>query len=817
MQLILRELRLGLRRLRHSPGFAITAVLMLALGIGATVTIFSVVNGVLLKPLPYTHSQQLVDVREVVEEWSGMYPSLPVNPKHYGIWRQRATAFSGWALLQLWRSDLSIGQHSAIIVPTAHTSIELFSLLGVEPMLGRTFTPEEMQAGHERVVILTNRIWRDRFASDPHIVGETIHLDGYPYTVIGVLPGHFELPSNGLGLLRLDEQRDVELFVPLVISPDTLQEDFGEFNFQALARLKPGVPLDQAAAQLNAIESDIANHLPPDAKYHLRTQVLPLKETVVAGVSHGLWLLLAAVGSVLLIVCINLANLQLVRGVMRARETAVRTALGASRSDLLTHALAESILLAVAGGLMGTLLCSSALRLLPHIMPGSLPRSGNIRLDGAVLGCSLLATTISVLLAGVLPALRSVSVDPHTVLQSAGARAAGSQRGAQLRTVLVGAEVLCSVALLLVAALLARSFVRLMNVDRGFQTQHILTLRVHLPRGQYEKNDRRNAFYDRTLQRLAPLPGVASVGFSSAPMMNGETWIDLLTPLPAPPNALPRDRMQANIRWASPDFLNTMGIRLLAGRMFSQQDRGHPVAVLSESAARKLWPGQSAVGRSFQAGEVKSCTVVGVIGDARSEDLSAAPVAIVYYPYWQWPQLSNFFALRTTGDPSALAGTVRRVISQIEPEAAITDVETMDEVVGSSVAQRQFEFNLLLGFAAAALLLAALGLYGVLSYSVAERTREMGVRIALGAPRPALYLLVFRQAALPVIVGVAGGLALAWLGVQLIASMLFEVKPYDVPSAVIVIAVLAATVVAACYWPARRAAHVEPMQALRME
>jgi predicted permease len=794
-----------------------TAVLMLALGIGATVTIFSVVNGVLLKPLPYARSQQLVDIREVVEEWSGMYPSLPVNPKHFGIWRQRATAFSGWALLQLRRSDLSIGNGTAIILPTAHSSIELFSLLGVEPMLGRTFTPEEMQAGHDHVVVLTNRFWHDRFASDPHIVGKILHLDGYPYTVIGVLPGQFELPSNGLGLLRLDEQRTVDLFVPLVISAETMQEDFGEFNYQALARLKPGVPLHQASAQLNAIESDIANHFPPDAKYHLRGEILPLKETVVGGVSHGLWLLFAAVGSVLLIVCINLANLQLVRGVMRSRETAVRAALGASRSDLLTHSLAESVILAVAGGVVGTLLCASALRVLPHLMPGSLPRSGNIRLDGAVLGFSLLATTLSVLLAGVLPALRSSSVDPHSVLQSAGARAAGSQRGARLRTVLVGAEVLCSVALLLVTALLARSFIRLMNVDRGFQTQHILTMRVHLPKGQYEKNERRTQFYDEVLPRLSTLPGVASVGFSSAPMMNGETWIDLLTPLPAPPSAALQDRIQANIRWASPDFLNTMGIRLLAGRMFHDQDRGHPVAVLSESAAQKLWPGQNAVGRSFQAGEVKSCTVVGVIADARSEDLSAAPVAIVYYPYWQWPQLSNFFALRTVADPTALAGAIRHVIGQIEPEAAITDVETMDEVVGSSVAQRQFEFSLLLGFAAAALLLAALGLYGVLSYSVAERTREMGVRIALGAPREALYLLVFRQAALPVIAGIAGGLAIAWLSGQLIASMLFEVKPYDAGSALLVIAVLALTAAAACFWPARRAAHVEPMQALRME
>ena len=817
MHFILRELRLGLRRLRHSPGFAITAVLMLALGIGATVTIFSVVNGVLLRPLAYRNSQQLVDIREVVEEWSGMYPSLPVNPKHFGIWRQRATAFSGWALLQLRRSDLATGNSSAIIVPTAHSSIELFSLLGVQPVLGRTFTADEMQAGHDHVVVLSGRIWHDRFASDLQIIGKTIHLDGYPYTVIGVLPGEFELPSNGLGLLRLDEQKGVDLFVPLVIDPETLQQDFGEFNYQALARLKAGESLPQAAAQLNAIESDIANHFPPNAKYRLRTEVLPLKETVVGGISKSLWLLFAAVGSVLLIVCLNLANLQLVRGILQSRETAVRAALGASRCDLLTHSLAESVILAVAGGTLGIVLCAVLLHLLPHFVPGSLPRSGSIALDAPVLRFSLLATTLTVLLAGLLPAWRSINIDPQSVLQGSSSRTAGSHRTARVRTVLVCTEVLCSTALLLVAALLAKSFVRLMSVDRGFQTQHILTLRVHLPRGQYEKNEARSQVYDNALQRLSDLPGVESVGFSSAPMMNGETWIDLLAPLPAPPNATMHDQVQANIRWASPDFLETMGIHLLAGRMFNQQDRGHLTAVLSESAARKLWPGQDPIGRNFQAGDDKSCTVVGVIADARTEDLSAAPVAIVYYPYWQWPQLSNFYALRTSKDPTALAGEVRHVFSELEPEAAITDVQTMDEVVGSSVAQRQFEFNLLLAFAAAALLLAALGLYGVLSYSVAERTREIGVRIALGARRESLYLLVFRQAAVPVLTGVAGGLAVAWLCGQLIASMLFHVKPYDATSALLVIAVLAVTVIAACYWPARRAANVEPMQALRME
>jgi putative ABC transport system permease protein len=382
---------------------------------------------------------------------------------------------------------------------------------------------------------------------------------------------------------------------------------------------------------------------------------------------------------------------------------------------------------------------------------------------------------------------------------------------------MVGAEVLCSTALLLVAALVAKSFVRLVNIDRGFQTQHILTLRVDLPSGQYQEDGQRNRFYDEALRRLSRLPGVESVGFSSAPLLNGETWIDGLTALPASSNIPLENQPSANIRWASPDYLKTIGIRLVDGRMLGEQDRTNPGALLSESAARKLWPGENAIGRSFRRGDNDTFKVAGIIADARSEDLSAAPVAVVYFPHWFRPPTSSFFAIRTAGDPYALIAPVRETLSQLEPEAPLSHIETMDEVMGGSLAQRRFEFDILVTFAAMALFLAALGLYGVLAYSVADRTRELGVRIALGAPRSTLFSLVFRQARLPVLAGLAGGLALAWFSGRLLASLLFKVTPYDVPSAALVIAVLIGVSMIACWLPARRAAKVDPVVALRYE
>jgi predicted permease len=635
-----------------------------------------------------------------------------------------------------------------------------------------------------------------------------VHLEGSPYTIVGVLPPiELALPDSGA----------IDLFVPLVISAERLQSVFGDFDYIVLGRLKPGVSLAQARAQLDAIESDIVTQHAKEAEgSHLRAYVMPLKESVIGHIRSSLWLLLAAVGCVLLIVCINVANLQLARGVLRERETALRCALGAGRADLLWHVVAESVLLALAGGWLGVGLCWAMLRVVPHVLPVGLPRSGSIHLDGTVLGFSLLVTVLSVLLAGVFPAWRSMAVDPQTVLQRDSGRATGSRRHARLRQTLVAVEVLASTALLLVTILIAKSLVRLLTIDRGFQTQHILTLQLDLPYATYKKDEDISAFYDRALAALKQLPGVGSAGFSSVPLLHGATWIDGLRAVPANPNPHQQTPM-ANMRWVSPDYLPAIGTRLVAGRMLGEEDRGKDNALLSESAARTLWPGENGVGRTFTDGTEKVYTVAGVIADARSEQLSSEPTLIVYLPYWDNPQLGAFFTIRTTTDPTALASSVRVALAQLEPEAAITNVQTMDEVVSASLAQRRFEFAVLISFAGAALLLAALGLYGVLSYTVAERTQEMGVRIALGAPKWSLYLLVFRQAAIPVLAGLAGGLATSWVGARFIGSLLFQVTPYDLPSVLMVATALAGIALLACYRPARRAASIEPMQALRTE
>ncbi|MGA3213503.1 MAG: ABC transporter permease, partial [Terriglobales bacterium] len=768
------------------------------------------------KPLAYPASQQIVNIREVVEEWRAMYPSLPANANHFETWRQRSTAFSQWGLLQMRSYDLSVAG-LAMVTVAARSSLELLSVLGAQAMLGRGFAADDMKAGSEKVAILTYRIWKDRFGADLRAIGSSVRLDGYPYTIIGVLPESFDLPSSGLGLFHQDESRSADLFIPLVLPPDQM-DIFGSHNYVALGRLKTGVSVQQAAAEINSLESDIANHFPPDVHAHLRAELIPLKERLVGDVSHGLWLLFIAVGCVLLIICINVANLQLVRGVLRSREMAVRAALGARRRDLLMASVTESVVLAVAGGALGLFLCWAALRVLPHLAAGALPKSGNIKLDAWGLAFALMTTTLTILLTAALPGVRMLSTGPQSVPQREAFRSSGSLHGPRIRMALVGAEVLCSTALLLVAALVGKSFVRLMTLDRGFQTQHILTLRVDLPSAQYQENGQRNRFYDEALQRLSRLPGVESAGFSCAPLMNGETWLDGVTALPASQNTPWENRPIANIRWASPEYLKTIGIRLLAGRMLGEQDRTNPGALLSESAARKLWQGENAIGRRFQrGGGDDTFEVAGIIADARSEEISAAPVAIIYLPYWFKPPTSSFFAIRTSEDPTFLIASVRKTLSQLEPEAPLSHVETMDELVGASLAQRRFEFDILITFAAMALFLAALGLYGVLAYSVAERTRELGVRIALGAPRSTLFSLVFRQAGLPVLAGLAGGLSLAWIGGRLLSSLLFKVTPYDAPSAVLVIAVLLGTSAIACWVPSRRAAEVDPMVALRHE
>jgi predicted permease len=384
-----------------------------------------------------------------------------------------------------------------------------------------------------------------------------------------------------------------------------------------------------------------------------------------------------------------------------------------------------------------------------------------------------------------------------------------------LRWILIVIEVLAGTALLLVTTLVAKSLVRLLTVDRGFQTQHILTLQLDLPYATYKEDQDVSVFYDKSLATLKQLPGVESAGLSSVPLLHGATWIDGLRTVPPSPN--PQQLPMANMRWVSPDYLPTIGMQLVAGRMLEEEDRGKRNALLSESAARTLWPGQNAVGRTFTHGSDKIYSVAGIIADARSERLSADPTLIVYLPYWDNPQLGAFFTIRTTTDPTAIASSVRTALARLEPEAAITNVQTMDEVVGASLAQQRFEFALLMSFAGTALLLAALGLYGVLSYTVAERTQEMGVRIALGASKTGLYRLVFRQATMPVLAGLAGGLVVAWVGSRFILSLLFRVTPYDLPSAFSVAVILVVVALLACYQPARRATRVDPIEALRSE
>ncbi len=815
MQTIFQDLRFSIRTLRRSPGFALIAVLTLALGIASVTSIFSVVNSVLLKPFAFPEANRLVVLRETARELN--YAPFPDNYKHYLNWKSNSKTLASAAIFRNNTFSVSSGTDHPEIVGGLNISSEFFSVLGVEPALGRSFLPTETTKGHDNVVILAWSTWQRYFAGDPSVIGRTLTIGGTPETVVGVLPQSFSFPHMNEMATAVSQQevRPYEIFQPLVPDP-SFMNDTGGYDFLVVGRLKAGVSPTQVESELGGLQESFvqAAHI----SLHPWIVVESLKQEVAGTVSTALWLLLAAVGAVLLIGCVNLANLQLARAVAREREIAVRAALGATRERLVRSTLMDSIVLAAAGGALGILLSFTGVRLFVAAAPASLPRLNETHVSWPILLAAAALSILTALLFGALPALRSMRVDPQSAMQSNSNRVTNSRAGQRTRNMLVAGEIACTVVLMIVTALLLRSFSRLLTQQREFDSTHVTLAQVDLYAPQYgdtvSNSDKvRAEFIDRALEGLGRMPGIQSVAMTSEMPLAGETWVDGIhrPDHPVPQNHEP----PANMRWVSPSYIDTLKIPLIEGRNLQPSDREHPTnALISQQSARTIWPGEDPLGKTFTTGEDATYTVVGVVADARINDLKKT-ASMIYLPYWQNPWWRAYFLIRSSHPIST--DTIRREIWKIDPQVAIPVLKSLDDQVNDSVATERFQTILLSAFGAAALLLALLGVYGVLAYSVSLREQEFGIRIALGSGRAALMRLVLRQAAVPVVGGILAGLALALMVTRWIQTLLYETRAIDPAAITVTIALLLTAALLAALLPARRAASVDPIKTLKME
>lgn len=820
MRAMLQDLRYALRQLRKRPGFTVTAILTLAMGIGATTAVFSLVYSILLRPLPYQRSGRLVAIWEQVKYLGGDRPYVEVNARHEQYWKQRASSFSDITLLRQGTAGVAQTNEHPRIVGTVLGYTNLFSILGVQPELGRAFLPEEGTTGHDHVAIITHDLWQRTFAGDPHVLGKTLTLNGNPLQIVGVLPESFHFPKGNVLTSQHSARGSwpaIGVFVPLIVDQNQYSFD-GDYNFVALGRLKDGVSLQQATNQLNTIDAAILHDYAAAAKTNvgpdaLRAYIQPLQEAVVGSISTMLWLLLASVGAVLLIACVNLANLQLARANSREKELSVRTALGATPFRLVSTALYESLLLAAFGGLAGILLAHLAIRFFLHHAPVDLPRLDEVSIHFGVMGFAIAVSALTGIAFGVLPALKALHIDPQAALQQNSNRAGGEYNSSRTRSWLIGTEVFAATALLMIMGLLDQSLLHLLDEHRGFTTGQVFSAEIDVDGHRYKEDASRAAFDDEILRRLRTLPGVQSAGLVSAMPLSGENWLDAVARTDKPEG----DANISNYRWISPDYLSTMRIPLLRGRLLTDADRTLKSALISERTAKTIWPDQDPIGHQFRRGGNGTYTVVGIVADTRGNSLKEQPGLMVYMPYWDNPPYPTFFMVRTAQDSTAIEETMRRQIWSYDPEANIPQVRALDEQVNESLAPERSQAFVLSSFGIAALLLAVLGIYGVLSYSVSRRARELGIRIALGATRRSLYILTMTEAAWPVLAGLAGGILVSVFAGYGIRSLLYGVAPVNVPVTALAAVVFILAAALAAYFPARRAASVDPIQSLRME
>jgi putative ABC transport system permease protein len=805
MQTIWQDLRYGARMLLKNPAFTAVAVIALALGIGANTAIFSVVNGVLLSPLPYPQPEQLAWVwldnrRQGIREDITSYPN-------FLDWRDKNQTFQGMSPVRNLTVNLTgVGEPEEL--RGASVGANFFQLIGVYPAQGRGFTAEEEQPGKDKVVILSHGLWRRRFGGDAGILNKTISLNGEPYTVIGFMPPGFQFPSKA------------ELWTPLAPN-ERMRAARGAFWLPVVGRLKPGVTRAQAQADMDVIGKQLEQDYPNiNAGYGVN--VVPLHEQLVGNIKWTLWVLLGAVGFVLLIACANVANLLLARAAARQREVAVRAALGAGRWRIIRQLLTESVLLAVVGGALGVLLAWWGLESLLKLSPANLPRLDNIHLDTRVLGFTLGLSLLTGLLFGLAPALHTSQLELSETLKEGGRSGSGGRRAQRVRSVFIVAEIALTLALLVGAGLLMRSFWQLQQVSPGFRTDHLLTLQLSLPRTKYPEGAQAVAFYQQLQERLAALPGVESASAVSQILMPRVTSSSNFTieNRPQDPRA---QQLELPVDIAQPNFFQTMGIQLLRGRAFAPQDaRGQPaVALVNETFVKRYFPNEDPLGKRFTFGDGNNnpqwITIVGVVHDTKRQGLDEPIRMESWLPHAQNPGRSMQVVVRTKGDPLALAGTVREAVWALDRDLPIPKIETMEQILSESVAQRRLSMLLLSIFASVALLLAAVGIYGVMSYVITQRTNEIGIRVALGAQARDVLKLILGQGMKLALLGVGLGLVATLLLTRLLTSLLFGVSATDPVTFAGVALLLIAVALLACLIPAWRATKVDPMIALRYE
>jgi predicted permease len=818
IQNLIQDLRYGLRTLRKSLGFTITAVLTLALGIGAVTAVFSVVNSVLLRPYAFRDPGQLVIWRETIQEVSDRYPVLPDNYEHYLNLKNNSTTVADAAILQNADFAVSVGGSHPEIVKGLSVSPNFFSVLGITPSFGRTFSSDEAQKGRSNVVIITWSAWRRIFDSDSSVIGRTLRIGGESRTVVGVLPKTFVFPNvNEMPTgAHPGEAAPYQIFQPFVPNDEDLTSDDGDFGFLVIARLKPGVSIQQASAQLDGMQKahSAGNHL----SIHLGMVVEPLSQEITGGVSKGLWLLLASVLGVLLIACVNLASLQLARSVARDRDNALRAALGAGHRRLFQASLTESLVLSTIGGLAGAALAFTGVRLFVAIAPANLPRLSEVTVSWPMLLFAAAISVVTAVLFGSLPALRTLRTHPQQVLQSHSSRVFGARKAAITRRLLVAFEVACTVVLLIFTTLVAQSFSRVLNENRSFQADHVIVAEVNLLSSRYNQGTdsdtaARISFVDTALARLrSQKNAIQFAAITSTMPLTGEVKIYGVTRKdhPVPDGKEPT----ANLRNITPDYFAALQIPLVAGEPFGETERNHPEhAIISQKLAANVWPGENPLGRTFKING-RTYTVVGISPDARIVDLKQTP-PVVYLPYWHDPPSNVFFLVRSSLPLKALAPAIRRELWDVDPEVAIPQIKSLDAQVADSVGTERFQALVLSGFGVAALLLAALGVYGVLGYSVSLRRQEFGIRLVLGSTKVGLMRLVLLEASYPVLAGLTIGVLASLGATRLIRSLLFETQTAD-PSAIgLSLGLLLFAALLAGFLPAYRASNADPMQALR--